>query len=149
MGHFAFAAGVLAKVISTPSTSFRGKYWVADAFRFTRVSDSCSAVPYSALLTLRIVGAELPVEEDLVGLTSYGDLRLAFIGLQRPQKVKRINCELVPLISVGLPSLETEAARPACQLVRIIGATCARRIAASTTSAQIQDGIARGARVLI
>lgn len=55
-----------------------GAYWVADGFRFSRVADFCDAVPYSAILSLRIAGVELatPVP-DVGGITSHADLHIA------------------------------------------------------------------------
>eukprot|EP00747_Dinoflagellata_sp_TGD_P128123 gnl/TRDRNA2_/TRDRNA2_174485_c1_seq11.p1 gnl/TRDRNA2_/TRDRNA2_174485_c1~~gnl/TRDRNA2_/TRDRNA2_174485_c1_seq11.p1 ORF type:complete len:775 (+),score=141.78 gnl/TRDRNA2_/TRDRNA2_174485_c1_seq11:79-2403(+) len=78
LGHFPFFAGVPGKVTSrrlaeTPA----GRHWAADAFRLTKVSDSCFEVPHAALVGLRIVGAEIEAPEVANGLTTHVDLRYA------------------------------------------------------------------------
>jgi hypothetical protein len=79
VGHFPFFAGVLGKVTSRAKAGSNPAEWVADAFRFTKVSDSCSKLPYSALMTLRLIGIDLTDVKLPDGqLTTNTDQRLAF-----------------------------------------------------------------------
>jgi len=79
VGHFPFFAGVLGKVTSRAKAGSNPAEWVADAFRFTKVSDSCSRLPYSALMTLRLIGIDLTDVKLPDGqLTTNTDQRLAF-----------------------------------------------------------------------
>jgi hypothetical protein len=54
--------------------------WTADAFRFSRVSESCKQVPDASLLTVRLTGVDLKEPEFQSGghLTKHTDMRLAF-----------------------------------------------------------------------
>jgi len=93
VGHFPFYAGIPGKVTSQAKVGNNPAQWVADAFRFTRVSDTCSVVPHSALLTLRLIGIDLTDVQLPDGkLTTNTDQRLAFheaivdvAGLQNSQ----------------------------------------------------------------
>lgn len=81
VGHFKYYAGTKGNVISRrASDAVDGKYWVADAVRFTKVAESCNAIPNVGLITLHINGSKLnsinPATLDS-GLTSYPDLRIA------------------------------------------------------------------------
>merc|ERR1719238_1873061 len=57
LGHFTFIERDVGGAIVTRGNSWpSGKLWVVDAFRFTRVSDTCGDRPHGSLITLRIVG---------------------------------------------------------------------------------------------
>jgi hypothetical protein len=58
----------------------RSGLWTADAFRFSRVSDSCEHIPDASLLTVRLTGVDLKEPEFQSGghLTKHTDMRLAF-----------------------------------------------------------------------
>jgi len=81
VGHFKFYAGNMGNVISRRMTqTSKGKFWVADAFRFTKVSDTCDAVPEVGHFSFHITGDELKAHIPAVletGITSYPDMRLA------------------------------------------------------------------------
>jgi len=80
IGHFKYYAGVEGSIVSRPTGSLNGKYWVADAFRFTKVSESCDAVPHIGLMTLHITSPALDTFNSSnlhSGLTSYPDMRIA------------------------------------------------------------------------
>jgi len=93
VGHFPFYAGIPGKVTSRAKAGSNPAEWVADAFRFTKVSDSCSTLPHTALLTLRLIGVNLTEVQLPDGkLTTNTDQRLAFheamvdvAGLQNSQ----------------------------------------------------------------
>jgi hypothetical protein len=79
VGHFPFYAGISGKVTSRPTAGSQAHEWVADAFRFTKVSDNCVTVPHSALVTLRLTGVNLTGVQLPDGkLTTNTDRRLAF-----------------------------------------------------------------------
>jgi len=79
VGHFPFYAGIPGKVTSRPQEGSKAGEWVADAFRFTKVSDNCGTVPHSALVTLRLIGIDLTEVQLPDGkLTTNTDQRLAF-----------------------------------------------------------------------
>jgi len=79
IGHFPFYAGIPGKVTSRPQEGSKAGEWVADAFRFTKVSDNCGKVPHSALVTLRLIGVDLTEVQLPDGkLTTNTDQRLAF-----------------------------------------------------------------------
>merc|ERR1719471_1732116 len=80
LGHFKYYAGVKGSAISRPAGELRGKHWVSDAFRFTKVSESCHEIPDVGLLTLHISGPSLDGFNSSIldsGLTSYPDMRVA------------------------------------------------------------------------
>jgi hypothetical protein len=81
IGHFKYYAGNEGSVVSRrASDTPDGKYWVADAMRFTKVADSCFAIPHAGLISLHISGPSLDGLDSSVldaGLTSYPDMRLA------------------------------------------------------------------------
>lgn len=61
VGHFLFLAGSIGIVTSRPlnTSPVPGSVWIADAFRFTKVSETCNLLPYSALVTFHIHGADV------------------------------------------------------------------------------------------
>eukprot|EP00747_Dinoflagellata_sp_TGD_P128121 gnl/TRDRNA2_/TRDRNA2_174485_c1_seq1.p1 gnl/TRDRNA2_/TRDRNA2_174485_c1~~gnl/TRDRNA2_/TRDRNA2_174485_c1_seq1.p1 ORF type:complete len:790 (+),score=171.60 gnl/TRDRNA2_/TRDRNA2_174485_c1_seq1:95-2464(+) len=107
LGHFPFFAGVPGKVTSrrlaeTPA----GRHWAADAFRLTKVSDSCFEVPHAALVGLRIVGAEIEAPEVANGLTTHVDLRHALH--QAVAKVAGVRHDYVRLLGARRGSIITD-----------------------------------------
>jgi len=75
IGHFPFYAGIQGSITSRKM----GKdMWVADGFRLTKVSDSCSQRPHTALVTLRMHGVDLETSGSLGGdFSTHADLRIA------------------------------------------------------------------------
>jgi hypothetical protein len=81
VGHYPLQQGILGGVKVIRESSWPvGKLWVADAFRFTRVSESCAMRPHSSLITLRIVGADIPISAATGQPAEPPGLRLAFRG---------------------------------------------------------------------
>lgn len=75
--HLPFYAGTPGSVTSQPAGA---GLWTADAFRATKVAESCLDIPDSYLLTLRLVGVDLEDPKFTQGghLTRSPDMRLAF-----------------------------------------------------------------------
>lgn len=102
VGHFKFFAGNKGNVISRrPSHTPDGKLWVADAFRFTKVSEGCDAIPEVGHMSLHITGKELDGHLPKVletGLTSYPDMRMAL--REAVAEATRLPYEAVNLLSL-------------------------------------------------
>merc|ERR1719161_1477812 len=81
VGHWPFHAGNPGKLTTTRLGGYNGRHWVADAVRFVKVAEECNKVPYSALVTLRMTGADLPAPLLSGGSASHAKLRLALHAL--------------------------------------------------------------------
>eukprot|EP00747_Dinoflagellata_sp_TGD_P128133 gnl/TRDRNA2_/TRDRNA2_174485_c1_seq7.p1 gnl/TRDRNA2_/TRDRNA2_174485_c1~~gnl/TRDRNA2_/TRDRNA2_174485_c1_seq7.p1 ORF type:complete len:777 (+),score=144.59 gnl/TRDRNA2_/TRDRNA2_174485_c1_seq7:79-2409(+) len=107
LGHFPFFAGMPGKVTSRRLAEMpAGTHWVADAFRLTKVADSCFEVPHAALVALRIVGAEIRAPTLASGLTTHVDLRHALHTAVA--KAAGISDELVRLLGARRGSIIAE-----------------------------------------
>jgi hypothetical protein len=81
LGHFKFYAGTPGNVISRRlNTTATVEHWVADAYRFTKVSESCDIVPDVRLISVRIFGSGVHAPNASVfdgQFTSYADMQIA------------------------------------------------------------------------
>jgi len=102
VGHFKFFAGKKGSVISRRmSQTPDGKLWMADAFRFTKVSEGCREIPEVGHMSLHITGKELDGHLPKVletGLTSYPDMRMAL--REAVAEATKLPYELVNLLSL-------------------------------------------------